>query len=339
MADQHEISAALLQRLRACGADVEHACAAVGLPPSGHLDTETYFAFWEAIQERAPADLGLQLAVTNTVLDYDLAHLAALHSPDVRSSLEKFARYKRLCGPKELVLEPVGHSLRVHVRWLPTQRRAPARLIDGGLAALLLLVQRGTGSSLVPLRVELTRARDHEALLEPFFGCPIHFGAQYDALIFTNEQLDLPYVAHKADLLALIVPGLEAKLAPRAPTFADEVRETIARRMAGERPSVQKVSRELAVSTRTLQRRLGELGTSYQHVLDEARHEASLRLLRASELDIPEIAFLLGFEELNSFTRAFRGWEGQTPRRWRDSMKRRRGRIGESGVAEARSPA
>ena len=346
MADQHEISVALCRRLSACGADVEHARAAVcppGSPAGGgsiFVDTETYFAFWDAIDEHAPVDLGLQLATKYTVLEYDLAHLAALHSQDVRSSLEKFARYKRLCGPKELVMEPVGRTLRVHVRWLPTRRTTPPRLVDGGLAALLLLLQRGTGTALAPVRVELVRTRGERPLLERFFGCEIRFGAQHDALVLADEQLDLPYVAHNADLLALIVPGLESKLSPRAgTTFADLVREAIARRMAGERPSVQKVARELAVSTRTLQRRLGELGTSYQQVLDEARREAAVRLLRGSELQIPEIAFLLGFEELNSFTRAFRSWEGATPRRWRDSMKLRRGRIGESAPVAASSGA
>ena len=91
--------------------------------------------------------------------------------------------------------------------------------------------------------------------------------------------------------------------------------------MTGERPSVSKVARGLAVSPRTLQRRLGELGSSYQHVLDDVRHRSALALLQAQELQVSEIAFLLGFEELNSFTRAFRIWEGTSPHRWRDAMR------------------
>ncbi len=50
------------------------------------------------------------------------------------------------------------------------------------------------------------------------------------------------------------------------------------------------------------------------------RHQTALRLLRSEDLDVSEVAFLLGFEELNSFSRAFRAWEGVTPNRWRDSM-------------------
>jgi AraC-like DNA-binding protein len=88
--------------------------------------------------------------------------------------------------------------------------------------------------------------------------------------------------------------------------------------MTGERPSVEKVARELGMSPRSLQRRLAELGTTYQTLLDDVRRDASRRLLASTDLDASEIAFLLGFEELNSFSRAFHGWEGVTPTRWRE---------------------
>jgi AraC-like DNA-binding protein len=74
------------------------------------------------------------------------------------------------------------------------------------------------------------------------------------------------------------------------------------------------------MSGRTLQRRLEELGTSYQALLDEVRRRSARRLLVKTDLDTGEVAFLLGFEELNSFTCAFHAWEGTTPARWRESV-------------------
>ena len=71
------------------------------------------------------------------------------------------------------------------------------------------------------------------------------------------------------------------------------------------------------MSNRTLQRRLGDEGTTYQRLLNEVRKDSARRLLVETELDAGEIAFLLGFAELNSFTRAFQNWEGMTPKRWR----------------------
>ena len=87
--------------------------------------------------------------------------------------------------------------------------------------------------------------------------------------------------------------------------------------MRGQRPSVEIVAKDLCVSPRTLQRRLEESGTTYQQLLDEVRQDTARKLLAATDLESGEIAFLLGFEELNSFTRAFHDWEGATPMRWR----------------------
>ena len=88
-------------------------------------------------------------------------------------------------------------------------------------------------------------------------------------------------------------------------------------RMQGQRPMVDAVANALAVSPRSLQRRLTESGTSYQRLLDEVRQQIARELLGATDLESGEIAFLLGFEEVNSFNRAFSAWEGTSPLRWR----------------------
>lgn len=73
------------------------------------------------------------------------------------------------------------------------------------------------------------------------------------------------------------------------------------------------------MSRRSLQRHLEQAGTSYQELLDDVRRQSARRLLKNTDLDAGEIAFLLGFQEVNSFTRAFRAWEGIPPSRWRTS--------------------
>jgi AraC-like DNA-binding protein len=91
---------------------------------------------------------------------------------------------------------------------------------------------------------------------------------------------------------------------------------------SGARPTVDGVARRLHLSPRTLQRRLGEERTTYQQQLDQVRRTSARRLLANTELDPVEIAFLLGFEEPNSFARAFRAWERTTPARWRGRVAR-----------------
>jgi AraC-like DNA-binding protein len=316
--DLVKLAAAVRGRLSRVGANVAHAAAAARMPASGEVATEQFFHFWEALAASSPPDVGLRLAAETQVHEYDVSSLAALHSPDFGTALTKLGRYKRLCGPKDLVLQRTGTEVAIHTTWQHATRTMPPRLVDASLGALLVLLQRGSGLQLAPKRVELTRSRSEEPMLLRFFGCPLRFRASRDALVFEAQLLETPFVTHNAGLLQVLIPSLDAQLEPRS--LVEEVEAVLTRRMSGERPSVEKVARDLSLSPRTLQRRLGELGVSYQQVLDGVRHRTALSLLRARALDVSEIAFLLGFEELNSFTRAFRGWEGQSPIRWRDSM-------------------
>jgi AraC-like DNA-binding protein len=313
--------AGLLPRLERFGAKSARIVAALGSLGDA-VTTEQFFALWDAIEESAPADIGLRLATGTQTHEYDLAALAALHSPDVATALSKTARYKRLCGPKDLIVERTRGEAAVFMVWRHARGRMPPRLVDASLASQLVLLQRGTGQPIKPKTVELTRPRSDEQMLAKFFKCPIVFGARRDALVFDAAVLALPFVTHNADLLRTLLPGLDAKIAPLEGDFLDEVRAVIARRMSGEKPSVDKVAHDLALSSRTLQRRLGEHDISYQALLDDVRHTHALRLLRVKTFEISEVAFLLGFEELNSFTRAFRGWEGTTPIRYRARVAR-----------------
>lgn len=317
--DVLRVPPALRARLARLGANIEQALAAARIPlDSGEASTAQYFEFWEALGASSPLDIGLRLAAQTTVHEYDLSLLAALHSPDVRTALDKLARYKRLCGPQDLNREHSSQEVVVSTVWLNASSPPPPRLVDAMFATLLLLLQRGSGRALAPKRVELTRVRADEAMLRRFFGCPVRFRARRDALVFDERVLDTPFVTHNADLLLALLPGLDELVAKkRGKGFLEDVREAVTKRMSGERPSADKVAYELATSARTLQRRLGQHGTSYQEVLDDVRRHTARRLLDAESIEIAEIAFLLGFEELNSFTRAFRGWEGKTPKQWR----------------------
>ena len=159
-------------------------------------------------------------------------------------------------------------------------------------------------------------------MLERHFGCSVRFDAPVDLFVFDAKALAEPFVTRNAALLEIIVPGLDAALNEASQrgarrSLTDDVRSALSQRISGERPAVEKVAKSLGMSGRTLQRRLEELGTTYQALLDDVRRRSARRLLAKTDLDAGEVAFLLGFEELNSFTRAFQGWEGMTPLRWR----------------------
>jgi len=138
-------------------------------------------------------------------------------------------------------------------------------------------------------------------------------------MVFDAATLALPIVNRNAQLLAVLLPGLELAVLQddQARTLADDVCTALSATMCGDRPAIAKIAKSLGLSPRTMQRRLGELGTTYQDMLDDVRWTSARRLLANTDLEMGEIAFLIGFEEVNSFMRAFHAWEGVRPPQWR----------------------
>lgn len=316
------------ERIAFLGVDIQQVLQHAGLPAKlfdkgrVRVSTRQFFSLWAALEAAgAPPDFGLRAGtMAPPPGQYDIASMAAFHSTTFREALMKLGRYKRLVCPEMLSIDVQNGQARVQLHWLLAEDQMPPSLLtDSVFASILALLTRGTGKHITPLRVELTRPRQNEALLKQHFGGDIVFDATHDRLVFAAEVLDEPFLVQKPELLDMLVPGLDSVLPGRTVSspWVEQARESISHNMRGQRPSVESVARDLCVSPRTLQRRLEEADTSYQQLLDDVRHGTARRLLASTELEPGEIAFLLGFEELNSFTRAFSGWEGATPLRWR----------------------
>jgi len=103
--------------------------------------------------------------------------------------------------------------------------------------------------------------------------------------------------------------------------FVERIRIPIQQKLTGRRPNVEDIADALHISSRTLQRRLQDQGSSFQRVLEEARHQLARHYLNNSVLELNEAAYLLGYQDGNSFVRAFRNWEGVPPSRWREQQR------------------
>lgn len=324
MSRNFRVSAWLAPKLKEKGVApavvLERAGLAPGLfdQPRILVSTEEFFALWQAIGDvsRDPA-IGLQLATEDRVERYDPIAIAALYTPTFAEALRRMARYKQLTCPEEIAIRRHRSECFVEFRWLQADTAEPAILIDLCFAWVLSIARRGTGTPLSPLRVELARPLAHRRVLERHFGCPVQFDASRNMLVFRAEDLDRPFVTHNPELLGMIAPQLEAELSLHQATFLDQVRAIIKRHLAGQRPCIQDVARDLHLSARTLQRRLTENDSSFQQCLAEARRELARHYLVHSGLELNETAYLLGYEDANSFVRAFHTWEGQPPAQWR----------------------
>lgn len=155
--------------------------------------------------------------------------------------------------------------------------------------------------------------------LEAYFGCRIRIGANCNRLTLHRGDLDRPFVSYNAELLEILTPALDQSLDEQKHSLSitEMVKWIMKRSLTAGRPDIQTVASELGMSDRTLQRRLTDEGTSSKHLLTQVRHEQAREYLADPSLDIKEVAFLIGYEDQNSFYRAFRLWEGDTPSNWR----------------------
>jgi len=320
--------------MRELGIDESRVLDLAGMPANlfqsarPRLSTAQFFAFWQAIGTvGAHPATGLRLGEHTSPDHVEVISMAALHSATFREAMHKIVRYKRLLCPEEITIEPEGERCVVHYRWTAAENHAPSTLTDAMFASALGLARRGTGdASVVPSRIEFIRrspAADVVAMYEDYFSCSVRFGAPRDLLVWSAATMDRSFVTHNEDLVDILLPGLEAALREHASSqsLVEQVGSLLGRSMRGQRPSVETVAKQLHMSARTLQRRLADEGVSYQQLLDRVRQQAARHLLTATNLEAGEIAFFLGFEELNSFTRAFNHWEGMSPNRWRNEAQ------------------
>jgi AraC-like DNA-binding protein len=199
----------------------------------------------------------------------------------------------------------------------------PFESIDALVAAQLRMCRSLIGRDFSPLLIELRRPRpgdidDFERILR----APLKFAAAHNRLVFDSESLECPLeggnpeLARHSDAIALqYLARIERD------NIQARVRELLLQRLEKSEPSQEDLAEQLFMSARTLQRKLGDCGTTYKEILDETRRELALSYLSAPEHSVSDITHLLGFSCGSSFTRAFRRWTGQSPSDWRAATR------------------
>lgn len=299
------------------------------------LDSAQYFALWKAIEAESTAagqtaprawsagPVPLRIARALSADWFDPVLFSALCSADLIGALERVAKYKRLICPMALTAENTSSQLTLTIEWLSREEAPPPVLVAFELAFFVQLARMATRTELRPLRVCSPVALHPESDYAAYFGAPIS-NAAAARLEFSAEDARRPFLTVNTELWAFFEPALRQRLSDldaRA-TTTERLRGALLEGLPAGDVAMTAVCRKLGLSARTLQRRLKEEETSFQRTLDGVRHELAQHYLKHSAMSGAEISFLLGFEDPNSFVRAFHAWTGHTPDRvrqqWRD---------------------
>lgn len=195
----------------------------------------------------------------------------------------------------------------------------PFESIDALVGMYLQLCRSLIGRGFTPLSVELRRPRP--TVVEEFerlWRAPMVFGAEQNRLIFDGASIETPLDSGNPEL-ARQSDVISSRYLARIERHNIEarVREVLTRRLQDSEPSQKEVADLLNMSARTLQRKLGESGSTFKDILDETRHALAVAYLSTSQYSVNEVTHLLGFSCSSVFTRAFRRWTGLAPTDWR----------------------
>jgi AraC-like DNA-binding protein len=314
----------------AAGSGVDGAAllAEAGLDPQGPWDPKamipaaTYYTLLERIAERVDVtDLPVRGGASMRCDDYGALGLAWKAALDLRGSFFRVARYARLWT------SVVGYELRPHPRGAlfilhrAGERRLGMRLSnEATLASGVSLARQVSPVAFAPLEVLIRHPAPKSVdAHEAWFGCPVRFDAELDALLISAEALDRPNILGDEGISRYLISHLDAELsevAVEAP-FIARARDAIAQALSEGAPRMGDIARGLGLSARTFHRRLSEHGMSFQTLTEETRRDLAEGLPRDDRHSLAEIAFLTGFSEQSSFTRAFKRWVGTTPASYR----------------------
>jgi AraC-like DNA-binding protein len=315
------------------GGDARALFAEVGVDPAlldredARVPAERAFAAFE----RARAFVGDDAFALNGAAALPLGTMAALDFA-VRSSGtmgEALARIIRYYGFVDdgtaLHLETEGDIARLFgVRAVPPPPRAATEVL------FALIVARGrsyTGETWPMREVAFVQSAPAEPRAhERFFGAKVRFGAARNELVFDARWLDVPCRTHDPDLGRYLDEQVGAMLArlSHPDTFLDDVRRAATDSIRGSSPMLEATARRLAMSARTLQRRLHELGTSHTKIVEEVREGLARQLLGDGRTSVSEVGFLLGFADASAFHHAFVRWTGVTPTAFREERQAHR---------------
>ena len=314
----------LMETIAAAGGNPEEALATVGLDrqaasnSDGFIPCATFAMLLEAAARITGDDcFGLHFGERTNPKNVGPLIYVVVNSPTIATGLENAGRYFKI------------HNQAAHLSFMIEGDRGIIRhaLADLGIGpirqhnelsmtAAFNTLRMMVGSQWVPREVQFAHpAPDQISEHLRIFGTPVLFGYETNAFVvepeFMNRQI--PAADHRLyRIMKRYLDGIVSEMPPEDEVLTS-VRKTIAELMPHGEPELPQVAKSLAMSPRTLQRRLKQHDVDFKSLTDDTRRRSAMKYLKDSKNSLTEIAFLLGYSELSAFNRAFKRWTGSTP--------------------------
>lgn len=277
-----------------------------------------YLKVWQALCEmHDPVDLALSAAKLATSMGFSPALFAATCSPTYEIAVDRLRTYKSLLGPFTLRLERTEDVLTIIPEPAPELEYLPSSLAAAEVAFQQAFITHALREVVHPVRVVMSPEFACDERVQTFFGV-LPLTGNEASITYSLRDTRRPFLTHDSSMWDYFEPELQRRLTlVNARTSAVEMtRAALIELLPSGQSTIGAVAKRTALSPRTLQRRLDEESVTYQMVLNELRRDLAVSYIE-KDTATPDIAFLLAYNEVNSFTRAFKSWEGMTPDAYR----------------------
>ncbi len=274
------------------------------------LNRDEVVRIWQAFVDECQIE-NLAVVLGKAMVDSPFHPLlfAARCSPNLEVAMKRLADYKRIMGPCTFTIAYAGSDLILESRIDSGEEAIPTDLIAMDFVFMVHLARLSSRTELRPKRVELDIIPAHVKELESFLGVPVYQG-DCCRLVFTQADYKQPFLDADERLWRMFEADFKGRLA--AATGAESLQERVEAVLLELLPAglanVDEAASRLAMSRRTLQRKLKEDGKTFNQMLSNTRAKLTKNYLKQGTFSKTEIAFLLGFSDPNSFFRAYKSW-------------------------------
>ena len=182
------------------------------------------------------------------------------------------------------------------------------------------------GIEQVPIR-QLTftcQAPADVGYFEKIFGMTPVFGASSNAITFHQQWFDHPIISYNQELFELLKNHLLTGFDTTKEQLGAKIKNDILIAFKALRTiTIEDVAEIYALSSRSVQRSLKEENTSFRQLQELAREELSLALLQSEKISVKEVSYLLGYATISGFIKAFKRWQGVSPKEYKNQEKER----------------
>ena len=330
MVDHHTISAVvpfIVARVTASIAAVDLASvlgsagSEAGPRADEHVDVRRYLEVWRrALQHVPDPAFPLRAAASMQLEDSEVFGFLAMSCENLGEAYDKSASYRALFSiGSGWELEIDENSTRVI--WYPWPGDiadvAYRAAMDFAMVDMTNAVRRLARNGQRPTAVRLRHSAPKDAAFYiEHFGVAPTFGTPLYELVYPPGLRDMPIASFNSRLRDYFDEQCRALTATMGSgsSLIGQVRKVLIAAMGGGDTTIEATAKTLAMSSRSLQRRLAEEGTRYNDLLAEVRAEFAKRYLADGTISASEVAYLIGFTEPPAFFKAFKRWTGMTPR-------------------------